>query len=116
MGLDFINRTDRTYEKSCDRGYRDLTRVRLFDPAVRVEERVFVARFIESFVIRPGAELVHRPVGDDIGVYQDERLVALGERPPRQILEKLQFAPQQLAVGRVQSFHPLSHAADISVH
>ena len=115
MGLDFLDRTKGTFERSCQRGYEDLTRVRLFDPGVRVHERLFVARFNESFEIPPGGEFLLRAEGDRIVVYCDERPVGVGENPPQQILEKLQFADQGVAVGRVEATHTFSHAADIAV-
>jgi hypothetical protein len=116
MGIDFLQRTSRSFDRSCQKGYEDLRRTRLFDPSVNVTERSFLARMKED-ADAAGAtgDVVLRIDGPGIGVYRDERQIGVGESPPETIVQKIKAADQGLAIGRIEHVHPFSGTADIAV-
>lgn len=114
MGIDFLKRTSRTFERCFQRGYEDLRDVRLFDPSVTVEQRTFIAQLDETPTSQEDP-LVLRLAGEKIEVYSNERRIAVSENPPAAILEKLRAADQGLAVAHISQIHEISGTADISV-
>jgi hypothetical protein len=114
MGIDFLQRTNRSFERSCQRGYDDLKRTRLFDPAVSVHERTILVRLTEA---PPSAEtpVYVRAEHQEVGLYCDERKIGSCPNPPATIVDRLSAAELGMALAQIAAVHPFSGTADISI-
>jgi hypothetical protein len=114
MGIDFLQRTNRSFERSCQRGYEDLQRTRLFDPTIAVHDRTILVRLTEA---PPGENIpiYVRAEGQEVGVYCDERKIGSCPNPPATVVERLNSAQLKMALAQMGEFHPFSSTADISI-
>lgn len=116
MGIEWMNKVGKTFDRSCQRGYRSITAGYLFDPAVSPVERSFKAKFFEGKNVPNGTQIFVRAEADGVRLYNtDESAIGLPEGMSSWLIEKLQGTPQGIAVGVVEEFRPLSHVADIVI-
>lgn len=115
MGIDFLDKTAKPFHRSCQKGYERLKSVYLFDPAVAPTQRSFLARLGKAADISEGLELVLRVEGDQIGLYRNECEIGRCDDPPSPLVAKIRETADGLAVGRLETLHPLSHSVDVVV-
>jgi hypothetical protein len=114
MGLDFLDKTAKQFNRSCRQGFEVLDAEGLFGPDVSPEQRTFLATVLREDAFQEGLEVVLRPREDNnIGVYVNEREVGLAQNPPTVVLESIREAACGMAVGTIESLHPLSGTVDI---
>lgn len=117
MGVEWINKTGKTFRRSMGRGYRSLTSTHLFDPGVAPIERSFKAQLIDGQTPLAGTEVIVRVGPEGVRLYDgEERVIGLPENPPAWLSTKLSSIPAGMALGIIEDFRPMSGSADVVLH
>jgi hypothetical protein len=117
MGVEWINKTGKTFRRSMGRGYDSLKSTYLFDPGVSAIERSFRAKLCEGYVPPADAEVIVRVSPEGVRLYDaEERVIGLPDNPPEWLTTKLSSASAGMALGVIEDFRPMSGSADVVMH
>lgn len=113
MGLDFLSKTAKSFHRSCQRGYEHLRAGHLFASGIAPGQRCFLAHVGDASRVDQGQEVVLRAEAGRITLFRDESPVGTCDAPPVTILDKIREAG--VAVGKLETVHPLSSSVDVIV-
>ena len=115
MGVDFIKKCAKGFNKSWDRGKKDLAAPDLFrhDPALAA--RTYCANLSPGTEAPPGREFLLRAVGSDLRLFDGPSQVGSMKDTPASLVAAVQSGGYGVAVARVVRVHEFSGAVDISV-
>lgn len=115
MGVDFIKKCAKRFNKSWDRGKTELAAPDLFkgDPALAA--RTYCASLTPGTEAPPGREFLLRVVGSELRLYDGASPVGSIKGTPSSLVAAVQSDGCGVAVAKVVRVHEFSGAVDISV-
>ncbi len=116
MGIEWINRTDKTYRRSLARGRSYILTPSLHDPNVRHIERSFQARVSDDHEIAPGKKVLVKAEDGRITLLDtNERVIGQSDHVPDWLVQHVGSCPQGVTLGVIDEFNVLGGTADVSV-
>lgn len=115
MGVDFVKKCAKSFNKSWDRGKAELAAPHLFkrDPALAA--RTYCASLAPGTEASPGREFLLRVVGSDLRLYDGASPVGSIKDSPPSLVAAVQTDWCGVALAKVVRVHEFSGAVDISV-
>src|ERR1043166_6885045 len=115
MGVDFIRRSAKSFEKSWDRGKKELAAPSLFknDPAMAA--RTYSANLAAGANPQPGREYLVRSVNSELHLYEGSSRIGSITNSPPSLIAAVQGDGCGVAIARVVRVHEFSGAADVAV-
>jgi hypothetical protein len=114
MGLDFLEKTAKTFGRSCQLGFERLKAAYVFDPKVAPTERSFLARLDTPSPVSVGDDVVLRLISNAITLFQNEQRIGQCDAPPASLFLKIR-EKGGIAVGQLSTLHEFSGTADVVV-
>jgi hypothetical protein len=114
MGLEFLERTAKPFDRACQLGFERLQVAYVFDPNVAATERSFLAKLGSECVVAPGENVVLRLIDEGITLFKNEQAVGKCATPPKALYKIIQ-EKGGVAVGQLSTLHMLSKSADVVV-
>jgi hypothetical protein len=112
MGLEFINKTRKTYRTSLERGRQAIETPRLTDRPVAHPRRSFRIAFRGEQKLPAGSRVFIRADHDGVRVLDsDERVVALSVEPPPWLTAQLEASADHTLLGNVERVNPFGRRA-----
>lgn len=115
MGVDFIKKCAKGFNKSWDRGKRELATPDLFRKDPSLAARTYCAVPTNGTGLDLGREFLARVVGDRVCLYDGMDIVGALKAPPTSLADSIQKDGCGVAVAKVVHSHEFSGAADVSI-
>ncbi|HZL90411.1 MAG TPA: hypothetical protein VFB96_18740 [Pirellulaceae bacterium] len=115
MGVDFLSKATKSFQKSWDRGRELLDTPVLFDKEPEMRERCYTAIPSPGSRFNEKAVLVVRVSGSDLQVFDGVSCIGRFLAPPKTLIDEVLGNGRGVAVATVQRVAEASGIADISV-
>lgn len=117
MGLEFINKTSKSFTRSVAKGRVEIEIPGLCDPEVSATRQAFRARFGEGGDLPVGGTTVYvRADGDEVRILDtSERVIAKPVEPPGWLIERLRASPSRTLLGAVGETSVIGRTGSISL-
>lgn len=115
MGVDFVRKCAKGFEKSWDRGKRELATPDLFRRDPSMAARTYCAIPTNGTGFGLGREFLARVVNDQICLYDGLSVVGALKDPPSSLATTIQQDGCGVAVAKVVHSHEFSGAADVLI-
>ena len=116
MGIEWINKTSKSFRRSMALGRSYILAPSLHDPKIGPIQRSFRVRVSDDREISPGKQvLVRAEAGRVMLLDASERVVGQAEQPPDWLVQHATACPEGLMLGVVEDFNSLGRTADISI-
>lgn len=116
MGIEWINRTDRTYSRSIAKCRSSLLIPRLLDAKIAEVKRTFRVQLKPDKSLQPGTRvLVHTANGTIALLDDNERIIAASNQMPEWIQQVAAEATERLVLGIVDGVNLIAGTADVSL-
>lgn len=115
MGVDFIKRCAKSFQKSWDRGKMDLAAPDLFKHDPTLAARTYCANLTPGTNVEPGRHLLLRAVNSDLRLYDGCSDVGSVKGSPPSLVAAVTGAGCGVALAKVVCVHEFSGAVDVSV-
>lgn len=114
MGLDFIRRAAKGFNKAWDRGRTSLAMPSLFSHNPQLGRRSVIVEFIPDFTPRVGCEYAVCFSGPDLVMLDEVNCVGVLKSPPPDLVDAVRDAGGA-ALGQITRFNPISGTGDVEV-
>jgi hypothetical protein len=116
MGLEWINKTSKTFVRSVARGRSHILTPRLLDPSVNQIRRSFEANLSTGHEMVPGKRIYLRIQNGCITLLNtDERVIGESAQPPQWLLQHIGACPEGTTIGVINGVNEFGGTADVSL-
>ena len=117
MGIDFVVRQTKAFKRSWDRGLDYLKTPDLFTQQPEEQQRTYSVTPRNDHEFKAGQQCILRVLDGqtDIQVYFEAMHIGSINSPPSRLVNAIDVHGSSVAMGTVNTVHPISGIADITV-
>jgi len=114
MGIEWINKSHKTFAKSMAKGRSYLLTPRLGETNVGEVERSFLVQMEPNRSVQPGTQVVLRADDKSVNLLDgNEQVIGRAEQPPPWVAELVKNQAEGVALGIIDGVNDLAQTADV---